>query len=82
MLIDNDEAKRLFPEFNNGWGAGVVHEESQIHICICSVESKKLTYKIRFPILWENKDEILGGEILLNLMMTEVVRIAFFFHDR
>ena len=30
MLIDNDEAKRLFPEFNKGWGAGVVHEESQM----------------------------------------------------
>ena len=30
MLIDNDEAKRLFPEFNKGWGAGVVHAESQM----------------------------------------------------
>ena len=30
MLIDNDEAKRLFPEFNKGWGAGVVHTESQM----------------------------------------------------
>lgn len=30
MLIDNDEAKRFFPEFNKGWGAGVVHAESQM----------------------------------------------------
>lgn len=30
MLIDNDEAKRLFPEFNKGWGADVVHLESQM----------------------------------------------------
>ncbi len=29
-VIDSDEAKRLLPEFNNGWGAGVVHKESQI----------------------------------------------------
>lgn len=31
-LIDNDEAKKLIPEFNGGWGAGAVHEESQM-IC-------------------------------------------------
>ncbi len=31
-LIDNDEAKKLFPEFNDGWGSAVVHEESQ-NIC-------------------------------------------------
>ena len=30
MLIDNDEAKRLFPEFNKGWGADTVHAESKI----------------------------------------------------
>ena len=30
MLIDNDDAKRQFPEFNKGWGANTVHKESQI----------------------------------------------------
>lgn len=29
-IIDNDEAKKLIPEFNNGWGAGVVHKESKL----------------------------------------------------
>lgn len=29
QIVDNDEAKKLIPEFNDGWGAGVVHEESQ-----------------------------------------------------
>lgn len=29
-VIDNDEAKKMIPEFNNGWGADVVHKESQI----------------------------------------------------
>lgn len=28
-IIDNDEVKKMIPEFNNGWGAGVVHKESQ-----------------------------------------------------
>ncbi len=28
-IIDNDEAKKRIPEFDNGWGAGVVHRESQ-----------------------------------------------------
>jgi len=28
-IVDNDEAKKLFPEYNNGWGANHVHKESQ-----------------------------------------------------
>lgn len=28
-LIDNDEAKKMIPQYNDGWGASVVHEESQ-----------------------------------------------------
>ncbi len=28
-IIDSDEAKKLLPEYNGGWGAGVVHGESQ-----------------------------------------------------
>lgn len=28
-VIDNDEAKKRIPEYDDGWGAGVVHEESQ-----------------------------------------------------
>ncbi|MGN0437529.1 MAG: LPD25 domain-containing protein, partial [Lachnospiraceae bacterium] len=29
-VVDNDEAKKEIPQFNNGWGAGVVHKESQL----------------------------------------------------
>ncbi len=29
-IIDNDDAKKLLPEYNNGWGASVVHDESKI----------------------------------------------------
>ena len=28
-IIDNDDAKKLIPQYNNGWGAGIVHDESQ-----------------------------------------------------
>ncbi len=28
-IVDSDEAKKLLPEYNDGWGAGVVHTESQ-----------------------------------------------------
>ena len=28
-VIDSDEAKKQLPEYNDGWGAGVVHKESQ-----------------------------------------------------
>lgn len=28
-IIDSDMAKELLPEFNGGWGAGVVHQESK-----------------------------------------------------
>ena len=29
QIIDNDEAKKLIPEYNDGWGASVVHKEAQ-----------------------------------------------------
>lgn len=29
-IIDSDEAKKLLPEYNGGWGAGIVHKESQL----------------------------------------------------
>lgn len=29
-IIDSDEAKKMIPEYNDGWGASIVHRESQI----------------------------------------------------
>lgn len=29
-IIDSDEAKKFLPEYNDGWGAGIVHKESQL----------------------------------------------------
>lgn len=28
-IVDSDEAKKILPGYDNGWGAGVVHKESQ-----------------------------------------------------
>lgn len=30
LVIDNDNIKKLIPEFNNGWGSDIVHEESKL----------------------------------------------------
>lgn len=37
-LIDNDKAKEKFPEYNKGWGADVVHDESK---AICNKHFRK-----------------------------------------
>lgn len=29
-IIDSDEAKKMLPEYNNGWGASIVHNESKL----------------------------------------------------
>lgn len=29
ILLDSDEAKKIIPEYHDGWGAGAVHEESK-----------------------------------------------------
>lgn len=57
-IIDNDEAKKLLPEYNNGWGANVVHDESQrvsdeqLKICIKNKEN------IVFPKVGGNQKKI------------------------
>lgn len=28
-IVDSDEAKKMLPEYKDGWGAGIVHKESQ-----------------------------------------------------
>lgn len=54
MLIDNDEAKRRFPEFNQGWGANAVHAESQI-----------VEQRVFHDAIWQGKNVVLpkvGGD--------------------
>ena len=58
-VIDSDEAKKLLPEFNNGWGAGVVHKESQL------ISDRQLSAALKAgEILTGNCDSLLflGGQ--------------------
>lgn len=41
-IIDSDEAKKLLPEYKDGWGAGVVHKESQ---SISKIQLQEALYK-------------------------------------
>lgn len=45
-LIDSDEAKKLIPEYNDGWGSSVVHEESKkisnLHLRECRLRGENI----------------------------------------
>lgn len=47
-VVDSDEAKKLLPEYNDGWGAGVVHKESQLiserHLITALEKGENITY--------------------------------------
>lgn len=59
-VVDSDEAKKLLPEFNEGWGAGVVHKESQL------ISDKQLWTAIRngenitYPRVGGDYDELVN----------------------
>lgn len=48
IIIDNDEAKKMLPEYNNGWGASVVHEES-----------KRISYKQLYGAMYDGMNIVL-----------------------
>jgi len=48
-IIDNDEAKKEIPEYNNGWGSGLVHSESQLIEWQMLNDSLKLKNNIVYP---------------------------------
>lgn len=57
-IIDSDEAKKLLPEFNNGWGAGVVHKESKEinqKLILTSLVKKE---NIVLPVVGSNYQEL------------------------
>lgn len=53
-VIDSDMAKELLPEFNNGWGSGIVHEESKTLIQVLLVNTIKKKQNIVYPIVGSN----------------------------
>lgn len=63
-VIDSDEAKKLLPEFNNGWGAGVVHKESQ-HISDRQLStSLKVGENITYPRVGGDCAELINIALL------------------
>lgn len=62
-LIDNDEAKKLFPEFNNGWGASAVHEESQAISDAAFEECLVNRDNIVLPKVGSNSDKLISNYI-------------------
>ena len=64
MLVDNDEAKRLFPEYNKGWGADIVHAESKIvgqRVFYDAIDQGK---NIVLPKVGSNVEQLLDDYIL------------------
>ena len=59
VLIDSDEAKKLFPEFDNGKGAGVIHEESSIVAADLTARAVDQGQNIVFPVVGADADSLL-----------------------
>ena len=59
VLIDSDEAKKLFPEFDNGKGAGVIHEESSIVAADLTARAVEKEQNIVFPVVGADADSLL-----------------------
>ena len=47
-IVDSDEAKKMLPGFDNGWGAGTVHKESQkisnVQLDLALEKGENITY--------------------------------------
>lgn len=63
MLIDNDEAKRQFPEFNKGWGANTVHKESQVVERAVFKEALRKGRNIVLPKVGSDADKLMKDYI-------------------
>lgn len=62
-VIDNDEAKKKIPQFNNGWGAGVVHEESQLTSNAVYMKALKNHDNIILPKVVSDADKLISRYI-------------------
>ncbi len=54
MLIDSDEAKKLIPEFDDGFGAGFVHEESKAVVSRVYEDATDEGRNVVIPIVGSN----------------------------
>ena len=60
ILLDVDEAKKLFPEFDGGKGSGVVHEESTKVIGRLTERIMENGQNVVFPVVGANLDNLLN----------------------
>ncbi|MBQ9565181.1 MAG: zeta toxin family protein [Synergistaceae bacterium] len=63
MLIDSDEAKQLIPEFDDGFGAGFVHEESKKIVARVQKKATDEGRNIVIPIVGSNYAKLKEGYI-------------------
>lgn len=64
-MLDNDEAKKVIPEYNHGWGAGIVHEESQQISDEVFLRALSRGDNIILPKVGSNADKLLSNHIKL-----------------
>ena len=57
-LLDSDEVKKLIPEFDGGWGAGLVHEESKEILAYAKANAFKNGENVVLPIVGSNADKV------------------------
>ena len=82
MLIDNDEAKRMFPEFNKGWGSTVVHKESQMIEQMVFREAISQGRNIVLPKVGSDANKLMDSYIKFAKMQGYVVNVHFVELDR
>lgn len=58
-IIDNDDAKKMIPQYNNGWGAGIVHDESQYICDMVFAESLLSNENIVLPKIGSNAEKLI-----------------------
>lgn len=58
VVIDSDIIKKMLPEFNDGWGASLVHEESSIVNTDLLVETLKAGSNIVLPVVGKKTSSV------------------------
>lgn len=81
-VIDSDEAKKEIPQFNNGWGASVVHEESQKIADDVFLRSILNHENIVFPRVGSNSDKLIDNIIKLAKQQGYQVNLHYVYLER
>jgi predicted ABC-type ATPase len=78
-VLDNDEAKKMFKEFNNGWGASAVHEDSRFVEQVAFERALKNHENIVLPKVGSNADDLVDAYI--NLAKKEGYKVNIHYVD-